>query len=126
MTDDARRLALLDELMAAFNAHDADAIVAQFTDDGEFLLAAGPEPHGTLFTGRKEIAAALKQRFAAVPDIAWSGARSWVSGDRGTSEWVVSGTLADGGRLNCLGCDPCTFRGDKIARKDTYYKQVTA
>ena len=39
--------------------------VEHFTEDGEFLLARGPEPWGASFKGRDAIRAALEQRFAA-------------------------------------------------------------
>lgn len=119
-------LALLEELVAAFNAKDLDAIVGHFAEDGEFLLAAGPAPHGVRFTGRAAIRAALAERFAAVPDIRWSDGRHWIFGTKALSEWRVRGTLPDGRRLDCLGCDLWEFRPDgKVAKKDTYYKQVT-
>ncbi len=37
----------------------------------------------------------------------------------------VQGTLPDGGRLDCLGCDLWEFRGGKVLQKDTYYTQLT-
>ncbi len=127
MSDDRQaKLALLDTLMAAFNAKDVDTIVSHFTEDGEFLLAAGADPDGKLFKGRDTIAAALRERFAAVPDIQWLDGESWVFGDKGLSEWHVSGTLPGGGRLDCRGCDLWEFRGGQVSRKDTYYKQVNS
>ena len=118
-------LELLDTLVEAFNSKDLDTIVDAFAEDGEFLLAAGPEPCGTKFTGRQAIREALGQRFAAVPDIKWSEGRHWIFGDKALSEWRVQGTLPDGGRLDCLGCDLWEFRDGKVLKKDTYYKQVT-
>ncbi len=116
---------LLDELVEAFNAKNLDRIVAGFAEDGEFLLAAGPEPWGWRFRGREEIREALAQRFAAVPDIRWSEGRHWIFGNKALSEWRVQGTLPDGGRLDCLGCDLWEFRAGEVTKKDTYYKQVT-
>ena len=115
----------LDELVDAFNRKDLDKIVEAFTEDGEFLLAAGPDPWGCRFTGRAAIREALAQRFAAVPDIRWSDGRHWISGNKALSEWRVQGTLPDGGRLDCLGCDLWEFRDGMVAKKDTYCKQVT-
>jgi ketosteroid isomerase-like protein len=115
----------LEGLVDAFNRGDLDRIVEAFTEDGEFLLAAGPDAWGCRFTGRAAIREALAQRFAAVPDIRWSDGRHWISGNKALSEWRVQGTLPDGGRLDCLGCDLWEFRGGLVAKKDTYYKQVT-
>lgn len=117
-------LALLEQIIAAFNAKDLDAIAGFFAEDGEMLLAAGSEPCGTRLQGREAIRAGLAQRFAAVPDIRWVDGRNWVFGDRALSEWRVKGTLASGDRLDCLGCDLWRFRDGKILSKDTYYKQV--
>ena len=75
-------------------------------------------------TGRQAIRDALGQRFAAVPDITWSEGRHWIFGDKALSEWRVRGTLPDGARLDCRGCDLWEFRGGKVLKKDTYYKQV--
>jgi len=114
----------LNELVDAFNRKDLDAIVDAFAEDGEFLLAAGPDAWGARFTGRAAIREALAQRFAAVPDIRCSDGRHWIFGDKALSEWRVQGTLPDGGRLDCLGCDLWEFRGGKVLKKATYYKQV--
>lgn len=115
---------MLNELVNAFNRKDLEAIVDAFAEDGEFLLAAGPDAWGARFTGRAAIREALAQRFAAVPDIRCSDGRHWIFGDKALSEWRVQGTLPDGGRLDCLGCDLWEFRGGKVLKKATYYKQV--
>ena len=52
-------------------------------------------------------------------------AHSWISGERAVTEWRVTGT-GPNGPINQLGCDPWTFREDKVLKKDTYYKQVIA
>ncbi len=116
----------LEALVEAFNAKDLDTIVDAFAEDGEFLLAAGPERWGVAFKGRAAIRDGLAQRFEAVPDISWSEGRHWILGDKGLSEWRVRGTLPDGRKLDCLGCDLWEFRDGQVAKKDTYYKQVTA
>ena len=118
-------LELLDEIVAAFNAKDVEAIVGHFAEDGEMLLAAGPDMWGIRLKGHDELRDGLSQRFAAVPDIQWVDGLNWIAGDRAVSEWRVQGTLPDGKALNCLGCDVWQFRNGKIIKKDTYYKQVT-
>jgi ketosteroid isomerase-like protein len=123
--NEAETLALLDELLTAFNAKNVNKIVSHFSAEGAFLLAAGPEPHGTRFIGRDAIATALTGRFAAVPDIQWSDARSWVFGDKALTEWRVTGTLPSGVKLDCLGCDLWEFADGQVTKKDTYYKQMT-
>ena len=56
-------MARLDEILESFNSHDVDRIVANFDENGEFLMAAGPEQYGERFVGRKAIGEALRQRF---------------------------------------------------------------
>jgi hypothetical protein len=56
-------------------------------------------------------------------DAAMTG-RHWVGGDRGCSEWLLTGTTPQGDRVEVRGCDLFEFRGDKIARKDSYWKLV--
>ena len=115
----------LEVLVDAFNAKDLDTIVDAFAEDGEFLLAAGPDRWGAVFKGRAAIREGLAQRFAVVPDIRWSEGKHWILGDKGLSEWRVQGTLPDGRKLDCLGCDLWEFRDGQVTKKDTYYKQVT-
>lgn len=114
---------LLERIVAAFNAHDADAVAGHFADEGVMLLAAGPEPVGTTIRGPAAIKAALEKRFAACPDIRWTEGRNWIVGNKALSEWRVRATLPDGGVLDTLGCDLWEFEDGRIVKKDTYYKQ---
>jgi hypothetical protein len=34
----------------------------------------------------------------------------------------LSGTTADGERIEVRGCDLWTFRGDKVVKKDSFWK----
>ena len=117
---------LLEAIVAAFNAHDVETIVGHFAEDGEMLLAAGPDTWGTRLSGKNDLRCGLAQRFAAVPDMKWVDGTNWIAGNRAVSEWRVEGTFPDGNALNCLGCDIWLFREGKIVKKNTYYKQVTA
>jgi ketosteroid isomerase-like protein len=47
-----------------------------------------------------------------------------VSGDRGVSEWTLSGTTTDGENLRLRGCDLWTFRDGRVVKKDSYWKAV--
>ena len=115
--------ARMEEILESFNAHDVDRIVGNFDENGEFLMAAGPEPYGERFVGREAISEVLRQRFSAVPDIRWVDAKTWISDDRAVTEWRVQGTTVNG-RMDCLGCELLEFRDGKVLKKDTYYKQV--
>ena len=44
-------------------------------------------------------------------------------GDRGVSEWTISGTTVDGERIEVRGCDLWTFGDDgQVTRKDSFWK----
>jgi len=49
-----------------------------------------------------------------------------VHGERGVSEWTFTGTARDGIRLEVNGCDLFTFRGGRIAVKNSYRKNRVA
>jgi ketosteroid isomerase-like protein len=107
----------------AFNDHDPDAILAHFAEDSVWLLSRGTPPDGMTLRGKAEIRAMLEQRFSSIPDMAWEIHSHWAGGDRACSEWTVTGTEANGAKLEWLGCDLWHLDGDgKILRKDTYWK----
>ncbi len=116
-----------DDLQAiadAFNRHDLDAIMAFFADDAVFDAPRGPEPWGRRFVGTDEVRDGFAARFAGIPDVHSGEDAHWVSGDRGTSEWTLTGTTTDGERIEVRGCDLWTFRDGKVTRKDSFWKIV--
>ena len=92
-----------------------DAILDEFADDGVFELAAGPEPCGERFQGTAAIRTALERMFTG-PSFTLENASRWIAGDRAVSEWTYV----------ARGCDLFELRDGKVARKDTYLKQVIA
>jgi ketosteroid isomerase-like protein len=114
----------LRRLLDAFNAHDLDAVMSFFTDDCVLELPRGPHPWGRRFQGREEVRSGLASRFAGIPDVHYGDDRHWVSGDRGCSQWLLTGTTTRGEPVEVRGCDLFELRGDKIARKDSYWKLV--
>ncbi len=88
-----------------------------------FEASAGSEVCGTRYAGREAVRAAFAEVFATFPDARWNGARHFIQGDRGVSEWTFTGTrAADGARVEVHGCDVFTFRDGKIAIKNSYRK----
>jgi ketosteroid isomerase-like protein len=114
----------LKRLLEAFNAHDIDAVMSFFVDDCVLEMPRGPEPWGRKVEGRDQVRAGLASRFTGIPDVHYGDDRHWVAGERGCSEWLLTGTGAEGQRIAVRGCDLFEFRGDKIARKDSYWKIV--
>ncbi len=106
----------------AFNAHDIKAIMWHMTEDCIFEASAGAEKNGEKFTGQEEVRKAFEAVFATVPDAHWANARHFISGNRGFSEWVFTGTKPDGSRVEVTGCDLFTFKNGKIAVKNSYRK----
>jgi ketosteroid isomerase-like protein len=114
----------LQRLVDAFNVHDLDMVMSFFADDAVLEMPRGPHPWGRRLQGREEVRSGLASRFAGIPDVHYGDDRHWVSGDRGCSEWLLSGTTTQGDRVEVRGCDLFEFRGDKIVRKDSYWKLV--
>ena len=124
MTQAAPTEDLLRAILAAFNAHDLDAIMAFFADECTFDMPRGPEPWGARHEGKPAVRAALASRFRGLPDVRYSDDCHWVSGDRGVSEWLLTGTTPEGRRVRVRGCDHWEFRDGMVVRKDSYWKLV--
>jgi ketosteroid isomerase-like protein len=116
---------LLGRLMAGFNAHDVEGLVAMFAEDGVMEMPRGPDPWGTRFVGRAAIREGLKARFAGIPDVHYGEDDHHIAGDMGMSRWLLTGTVAaTGQRIAVRGCDFYTFRDGLVVRKDSYWKIV--
>jgi len=114
--------AALQAFADAWNRHDADALMSFMTDDCVFESSAGPDVCGRRYVGREAVRAGYAEVWATFPDAHWGDARHFVQGDRGVSEWTFTGTRADGTRVEVNGCDLFTFRGGRIAVKNSYRK----
>ena len=119
---EAELAALLVAFADAWNRHDIDALVSMMTEDGVFEASAGASVAGERHEGRTAVRAAYAAVFEQFPDAHWGNARHFVSGNRGVSEWTFTGTLKDGRRVEVNGCDLFTFRGGKIAVKNSFRK----
>ena len=118
-----RRLDVLTEVLEAFNRHDLDAIMAHFAEDCVLETPRGPDPWGRRFAGKSEVRRGLAARFEGIPDVHYEGHGHLVAGDRGLSEWTISGTTVEGERIEVRGCDLWTFGADDtITRKDSFWK----
>jgi ketosteroid isomerase-like protein len=116
----------LERLLDAFNAHDLDSVMSFFVDDCVLEMPRGPDPWGRRLEGSERVREGLAGRFAGLPDVHYGEHRHWVSGTRGCSEWLLTGTTREGEKIQVRGCDLFEFRDDKIARKDSYWKIVEA
>jgi ketosteroid isomerase-like protein len=116
------RMRMLEAITTAFDRHDLDGIMAHFADDAVFEGPRGTEPWGTRLVGLEAIREGFAARFSGIPDIRYQGDAHFVDGDRGASEWTLSGTTMDGQRVEVRGCDLWTFRDGMVVKKDSYWK----
>ncbi len=118
------QIEVLRKFLAAFNRHDLDSIMEFFVDDCTFDFPRGAQPWGTRYVGRAKVREGLASRFAGIPDVHYGEDRHWACGNRGASEWLLTGTMKSGARIAVRGCDLFEFRNGKILRKDSYWKIV--
>ena len=118
-----RNVEVLRRVLDAFDAHDLDAIMAHFAEDCVFEAPRGPDRWGTRFVGKDEVRRGLALRFEGIPDVSYGEDEHFVSGNRGASEWTLTGTSVTGERVDVRGCDLWTFGDDgQIVRKDSFWK----
>lgn len=116
--------AALEAFLAAFNAHDLDAIMGFFAEDCELCTPRGDEPWGARHVGKAAVRKGLATRFAGIPDVQYGEDAHWVCGDRGVSTWLLTGTAKSGESVRVRGVDLLEFREGKIVKKDSYWKIV--
>jgi len=120
----AVNLATLEAILDAFNRHDLDGIMAFFAEDATLDTPRGPDPWGSRFAGKAAVREGLAARFAGIPDVHYAEDRHWVRGERGVSEWLLTGVTTAGQRIAVRGCDLWEFRDGLVVRKDSYWKIV--
>jgi len=122
MSRTAADLAMIVDVTTAFDRHDLDGIMTHFAPDAVFDAPRGADPWGRRFEGSSAVREAFAGRFAGIPDVRYSGDAHFVSGDRGATEWTLTGTTTEGQRLEVRGCDLWTLRDGLIVRKDSFWK----
>ena len=115
-------LELLQAFADAFNRHDGEGLMRLMTEDCVFESSAGAEVCGTRSEGKTAVRAAFEEVWTSFPDAHWGGARHFICGDRGVSEWTFTGTRPDGTRVEVNGCDLFLLREGRIAVKNSYRK----
>jgi ketosteroid isomerase-like protein len=122
--NDSVSIDTLKAFLDAFNRHDLDGIMSFFGDHPVFDFPRGPHPWGSRAEGREEVRRLLATRFEGLPNVHYSDDQHFVSGRRGVSEWLLTGTTREGKEIRVQGCDLFQFEGGKISRKDSYWKIV--
>jgi len=123
--DHEEAMRALRSIAAGFDGHDLDRILNHFADDAVFDSPRGPDPWGQRYVGKAKIRAAFAGRFSAIPDVRYRDDEHFVDGDRGASEWTLSGTSTAGQRIEVRGCDLWTLRDGKVVKKDSFWKMRT-
>ncbi len=106
----------------AWNRHDMDALVEFMTDDCVYESSSGLDVCGTRYEGQKAVREGFASVWKSFPDAQWLGARHFIVGNRGVSEWTFTGTNKGDQRVEVNGCDVFTFRDGKIRVKNSYRK----
>lgn len=110
-------------LLDAFNRHDLDAIMSHFAEDCVFESPRGSDRWGRRFVGKAEVRRGLAARFEGIPDVHYGDDAHFACGNRGVSEWTITGTTVDGDTVDVRGCDLWTFDANgRVARKDSFWK----
>jgi ketosteroid isomerase-like protein len=118
-----RQIATLRAVLDGFNRHDLDTIMSYFVDECVLESPRGPDPWGQRFVGKEEVRRGLAARFEGIPDVHYEHDTHFTCGDRGVSEWTITGTTRQGEEIEVRGCDLWTFREDgKLLRKDSFWK----
>ena len=84
---------VIDQLVAAMNAHDLDAAAALIHED---YRSEQPTHPGRTFVGRAQMRANWAAMFEGIPDFHAEVQRSVRDGDTTWTEWDWSGTRSDG------------------------------
>lgn len=123
MDDRHERMARLRAILEGFNTHDLDAIMGHFAQECIFESPRGPDRWGRRFEGIDEVRRGFAARFESIPDVRYESHGDFVDGNRGVSEWTISGTTTDGLSIEVRGCDIWTFAPDgRIAVKNSFWK----
>ena len=116
---------IVEQAMAAWNAHDADRIAAAYSEDIVYEDVA----FGAVNRGRTEMHKFAVDILAAVPDMKLEIVSLAVHDGHGTVEWVWSGTdkalFKTGKHFSVRGASVFEIRGGKIVSNKDYYDVAT-
>jgi len=127
MADDLEKM--MNEYLAAWNAHDVEKLLSFFTDD----IVYDDVPIGKAYRGKKEVKDFAISTFANFPDFKLEMKPSFIAGDQAAGEWVMSGTFANsnipgmpatGKSFSIPGASVTEFRGGKISRNADYWNMA--
>jgi steroid delta-isomerase-like uncharacterized protein len=116
---------LVQSNFAAWNAHDADKVAALYTDD----VIYEDVTFGLIAHGHAELQKLAANFFAGVPDLKLEVVSSTSMGNRGSVEWVFSGTdvglYKTGKKFSVRGASVYELRGGKFSANRDYYDSAS-
>src|SRR5581483_4985336 len=116
---------LVQNNFAAWNAHDADKVASLYTDD----VIYEDVTFGLVAHSQTELRKMAANFFAAVPDFKLEIVSSTSMGNRGSVEWVFSGTdvglYKTGKKFSVRGASVYELRGGKFSGNRDYYDSAS-
>ena len=110
------------EYFAAWNDHDVERIMSFMSEDCIFETGGGSERFGTRYQGNNIVRERIVEVWTEIPDVKFTNIKHMVQGDRGCSEWTLTGIRNNGAEVEVDGCDVFTFSDGKITSKRSYVK----
>jgi steroid delta-isomerase-like uncharacterized protein len=108
---------------AAWNAHDADKVASLYTEDVVYEDVA----FGMVAHGRAEMRKMAADFFASVPDFKLEVVSNTSAGNRGSVEWVFSGTdvglYKTGKKFSVRGASIYELRGGRFSANRNYLRR---
>jgi ketosteroid isomerase-like protein len=117
----------LDAFSKAFNSNDVATTAELVTEDFVWVFYEGPDsPDARILRGPAEACAAVVERSnqLEVP-IRFTESERYQCGDKIFITYRAQGAFHSTGPFDVRAVDVCTFRGDRLASKDTYWKKIT-
>jgi steroid delta-isomerase-like uncharacterized protein len=116
---------LVQSNFAAWNAHDADKVASLYTED----VIYEDVPFGLIARGHTELRKMAADFFASVPDLKLEVVSNTSMSNRGSVEWVFSGTdvglYKTGKKFSVRGASVYELRGGKFSGNHDYYDSAS-
>jgi steroid delta-isomerase-like uncharacterized protein len=120
-----RRTDLIQSNFAAWNTHDADKVASLYTDD----VIYEDVPFGRIAHGHAEMRKLAADFFSGVPDLKLEVISNTLMGNRGSVEWVFSGTdvglYKTGKKFSVRGASVYEIRGGRFSGNRDYYDSAS-
>lgn len=107
--------------MNAWEAGDAEAVMALLADDGVYCASVGPEP-GLTYAGRQQLRQGVVSMLAFEAGGESRQGDTWFCDDHAFAQWSYDEIGADGTATQIRGIDVIAMAAGKITSIDAYRK----